>query len=175
MTAAPKAYGQGAPVLIDQYMTDLLEQARAEGFEAGRGEGFTAGRADMAGAAERVQTAVGSAVADLVRMRSEAVHGAIDSALEVAEFVLGRVPHDDGEALAGRIQDALQLLDDEELAIVIHPQDWDAVRSAVRLPNGVSIERDPSLRPGEARIDGRWATAELTREAALAVAREVLS
>ena len=51
----------------------------------------------------------------------------------------------------------------------------DAVSGAVRLPNGVTMERDPSLRPGEARISGRWASAELTREAALSVAREVLS
>lgn len=175
MTTAPKVYGQGAPVLVDAYMSDLLEQARAEGFEAGRREGFAAGRSDMAGAAERVQGAVGAAVADLVQVRAAAVTEAIDSALEIAEFVLGRSPHDDGATLAARVQDALRLLDDEELTVVIHPQDWDAVSNAVRLPNGVTMERDPSLRPGEARVSGRWATAELTREAALAVAREVLS
>lgn len=175
VTTAPKVYGHGAPVLVDDYMTDLLEQARAEAFEAGRREGFAAGRADMAGAAERVQAAVGSAVAELVQMRSSAVADAIDSAIEIAEFVLGRSAHDDGAALAMRIQDALPLLDEEHLTVVVHPQDWDTVCSAVRLPNGVTMERDPSLRPGEARISGRWATAELTREAALAVAREVLS
>lgn len=175
MTTAPKVYGHGAPVLVDSYMSDLLEQARAEGFEAGRREGFAAGRSDMAVAAERVQGAVGAAVAAMIQMRDAAVTEAIDSAVEIAEFVLGRSPHDDGAALAERVQEALRLLDDEELIVMIHPQDWDAVSSAVRLPNGVTMERDPSLRPGEARISGRWATAELTREAALNVAREVLS
>lgn len=175
LAAAPQAYGHGAPVLVDAYMTDLLDQARAEGFEAGRKEGFAAGRADMAGAAERVQAALNQAATDVIAMRSTSVDDAINTAIEVAEFVLGRAPHDDGESLAPRIEQALRNLDDEELTIAIHPQDWDAVSSAVRMPNGVAMERDPSLRPGEARITGRWATAELTREAALAVAREVLS
>jgi len=42
---------------------------------------------------------------------------------------------------------------------------------------GLENAEDPflELRPGEARINGRWASAELTREAALAIAREVLS
>jgi hypothetical protein len=61
------------------------------------------------------------------------------------------------------------------MVVAIHPQDWDSVRDIVRLPNNMTMDRDPSLRPGEARISGRWATAELTREAALQVAREVLS
>lgn len=174
LAAVPQAYGHGVPVLIDEYMAEVIEQARAEAFQAGRSEGFAAGRADMAGAAERVQTAVANATADLVAMRASAVLEAIDTALAVAEFVIARAPHDDGEALATRIDSALGALDDEDLVVTIHPQDWDAVSSAVRLPNGVSMERDPSLRPGEARITGRWAAAELTREAALAIAREAL-
>ena len=102
------------------------------------------------------------------------MHETIDTAVAIAEFVLGRAPHDDGAALARRIAEALPALDDDELTIAIHPQDWDAVGEAVQLPAGVTIERDPALRPGEARITGRWAQADLTREAALAVAREVL-
>ncbi len=48
MATAPRPYGHGAPVLVDDYMTDLIEQARSEAFEAGRREGFAAGRAEMA-------------------------------------------------------------------------------------------------------------------------------
>ena len=97
------------------------------------------------------------------------------AALEVAAFVVGRLPADDGDAIASRIQDAITGLDDEDMVVAIHPQDWDAVSELVRLPNGVTMQRDPSLRPGEARVTGRWATADLTREAALEVAREVMS
>lgn len=174
VATAPRAYGQGAPVLVDEYMAEVIDQARAEAFEAGRREGFAAGTADMAGAVDRVQNAIASAAADLVRMRAECVEDAIDAAFDVAEFVLGRAAHDDGQSLAPRIESALQNIDEEEMVVVVHPQDWDAVGSAVRLPNGVTIERDPSLRPGEARIGGRWASAEFTREAALSIAREVL-
>jgi flagellar biosynthesis/type III secretory pathway protein FliH len=161
-------------VLVDDYMADLIEQARAEAFQAGLREGFAAGQADMAAAAEQVHTAISAAASDLVRMRKECVADAIDTGFAVAEFVLGREPHDGGDSLVPRIESALRDIDEEELVVAIHPQDWDAVGSAVRLPNGVSIERDPSLQPGEARINGRWASAELTREAALSVAREVL-
>ena len=175
LAEAPQAYGHGAPVLVDEYMAEMIEQARAEAFAAGRSEGFAAGRQDMAGAVERVEHAMANAVAELVHMRMASVHDAVDTAIEVAEFVLGRTPHDDGDSLVPRVEAALQQLDDEELTIAIHPQDWDAISTTVRLPNGVTVARDPGLRPGEARITGRWASAELTREAALSVAREVLS
>ncbi|MDJ0497473.1 MAG: FliH/SctL family protein [Acidimicrobiia bacterium] len=175
LAAAPQAFGPGAPVLIDDYMSQMIEQAQAEAFEAGRREGFAAGRAETAEAGNRIETALVNAAADLVRMRTECVRGAVDAGLEVAEFVLGRAPHDGGETLAPRIAAALNDLDDEELVVAIHPQDWDTISTAVRLPNGVTMEPDPALRPGEARISGRWASAELTREAALSVVREVLS
>lgn len=175
LATAPKAYGHGAPVLVDDYMSDLIEQAKAEAFEAGRREGFASGQADMAGAAERVEGALAGATAEVLRMRSDCVHETLDAAFEVAEFVLGKAPHDDPTSLIPRIEDSLRNLDDEDLIVAIHPQDWDAVSTTVRMPPGVTIERDPSLRPGEARVTGRWATADLTREAALQVAREVLS
>ena len=162
-------------MLIDDYMSQVIEQAQAEAFEAGRSEGLAAGRAETAEAAGRVEAALAAAASELVRMRTECVREAVDAGLEVAEFVLGRAAHDDGDTLAPRIEAALSNLDDEELVVTIHPQDWDAISTAVRLPNGVTLERDPSLRPGEARISGRWATAELTREAAFSVVREVLS
>lgn len=175
LATAPQAFGPGAPVLIDDYMSQFIDQARAEAFAAGRQEGVDAGRADLAEVAGRIEAALSVAAADLVQMRTECVRSAVDAGLEVAEFILGRAPHGDGPDLAPRIEAALNKLDDEELVITVHPQDWDAISAAVRLPNGVTMESDPSLRPGEARISGRWASAELTREAALSVVREVLS
>lgn len=175
VAAAPPAFGRGGLQFVDDATADLLEQARAEAFEAGRREGFAAGRADMDGAISRIDTALRTAVADLNDYRARAVDETIDAALEVAAFVVGQLPEDKGGAIAGRIHDALTGLDDDDLVVAIHPQDWDAVSELVRLPAGVTMQRDPSLRPGEARIVGRWATADLTREAALHVAREVLS
>ena len=175
VAAAPPAFGRGGLQFVDGATADLLEQARAEAFEAGRREGFAAGLADMEGAISRVDAALRTAVSDLNDYRAQAVNETIDAALEVAAFVVGQLPEDKGGAIASRIHDALTGLDDEDLVVAIHPQDWDAVSELVRLPAGVTMQRDPSLRPGEARITGKWATADLTREAALHVAREVLS
>ncbi len=177
VAAAPPAFGNGNGGLrfVDDATAQLIEEAQAEAFAAGRREGVTAGRAEMEGAITRVEAALRKAVQDLNEYRERAINETLDAALEVASFVVGHLPPDEGASIAGRIQDALVSLDDEDMVVAIHPQDWDAVSEAIRLPNGVTMQRDPSLRPGEARVSGRWATAELTREAALHVAREVLS
>ena len=172
--ATPPAFGRGGLQFVDDATVELVEQVRAEAFEAGRKEGFTAGRAAMEGAISRVDDALRTAVRNLEDHRLRAVNETIDAALEVAAFIVGELPPDDATATASRIEDALRSLDDEDMVVAIHPQDWDAVSDRVRLPNGVTMERDPSLRPGEARVSGRWATADLTRDAALEVAREVL-
>jgi flagellar biosynthesis/type III secretory pathway protein FliH len=174
VAAAPPAFRDGGLRFVDDATAELIEQARAEAFEAGRREGFTAGRADMEGAISRVDTALRTAVRELNEYRSQAVDETIEAALEVAAFVVGQLPADDGSAIATRIHNAIAGLDDEDMTVSIHPQDWDAVSSLVRLPNGITMERDPSLRPGEARVSGRWATADLTRDAALQVAREAM-
>jgi flagellar biosynthesis/type III secretory pathway protein FliH len=168
------AYGKEGPQFLDGATAELVESARAAAFEAGRREGFAAGRSDMEGAVSRVTGALRDAVRLLGELRARDIDQTISVALEVAQFVVGQLPPDEGGALAARIRAAIAGLDDEDVVIAIHPQDWDAVSAVVALPAGVTIERDPSLRPGEARIRGRWATADLTREAAIQIAREVL-
>jgi flagellar biosynthesis/type III secretory pathway protein FliH len=159
---------------VDASTADLIERVRAEAFEAGRREGYEAGTTEMKGTVARVDGALRDAVRGLAEQRAADTRQTIEIALEIAAFVVGELPLDQGQTLAGRIADAIAGLDDEDVVVAIHPQDWDAVSQSVRLPNGVTIQRDPSLRPGEARIAGRWATADLTREAALQVAREAL-
>jgi flagellar biosynthesis/type III secretory pathway protein FliH len=172
--AVAPAYGVEGRQFVDGATAELLETVRAEAFEAGRREGFAAGRSDMEGAIARVSSAVQDAVASLRALRSADIDQTIAVALEIAEFVVGQLPPDEGGALGARIRDAIANLDDEDIVVAVHPQDWDTVSSAVSLPPGVTMDRDPTLRPGEARIAGRWATADLTREAALQIAREVL-
>jgi flagellar biosynthesis/type III secretory pathway protein FliH len=171
---APPAFGSAGLEFVDASTADLIERVRAEAFEAGRREGYAAGAAEMKGTVARVDGALRDAVRRLAEHRAADVMQTLDIALEIAEFVVGELPPDQGQALARRIADAVSSLDDEDIIVAIHPQDWDAVSQSVRLPNGVTMQRDPSLRPGEARIAGRWASADLTREAALQVAREAL-
>lgn len=159
---------------VDSATAELVEMVRAEAFEAGRREGYAAGRSEMESAIARVDGALRDAVGQLGELRARDIDQTIAVALEVAEFVVGQLPPDEGGALASRVREAIGKLDDEAVVIAVHPQDWDAVGAHVVLPSGVTMQRDPSLRPGEARIRGRWATADLTREAALQVAREVL-
>jgi flagellar biosynthesis/type III secretory pathway protein FliH len=172
--ATPPAFGRDGLEFIDASTADLVDRARAEAFDAGRREGFAAGKAEVQGAVGRLESAVRDAVRRLGDLRAADIEQTLSVALEIASFVVGRLPPDEGGTLARRISDAVSKLDDENVVVAVHPQDWDAVRDGVRLPNGVTMERDPSLAPGEARVAGRWATAELTREAALQVAREVL-
>jgi flagellar biosynthesis/type III secretory pathway protein FliH len=173
VSATPAFDGPGRR-FVDAGTAELIESVRAEAFEAGRREGFAAGRSDMEGAVTRVDGALRDAVRQLAELRASEVDQTIAVALEVAEFVVGKLPPDESGALASRIREATAKLDDEAIVVAVHPQDWDAVCELVVLPSGVTMQRDPSLRPGEARIRGRWATADLTREAALRVAREVL-
>lgn len=175
LTATPAAFGSDGPQFVDDWMAELLDRAREEGFEAGRREGVATGRADVAGSAERVEKALARVTADLHRSRAAAVSEIVDIALEVAEFALGRASHDDGAALTDRIAQALEDIDDEDVTVAVNPRDWDAVAAAVQLPKTTTIERDPALRLGEARITGKWASADLTYDAALAIAREVLT
>ena len=81
----------------------------------------------------------------------------------------------DAAALTERISRALESLDDEQVIISVNPADWDAVASNLQVPPDATINRDPTLQPGEARLRGTWSSVDLTREAALSVAREVLS
>ena len=172
--SAPSAYSAQGRQFVDDATAELLDAVRAEAFEAGRREGFAAGRSDMEGAVTRVDAALRDAVRLLGELRANDIDQTIGVALEIAEFAVGQLPPDDGGALGARIRDAITNLDDEDIVVAIHPQDWDSVSGVVALPAGVTIQRDPSLRPGEARIGGRWSSADLTREAALQIAREVL-
>ena len=173
VATAPPAFGGGRQ-FVDAATADLIDQARAEAFAAGRREGFEEGRAETAGAVARIDAALRDAVRCLGELRAGEINQTITVALDVAEFVVGQLPSDQATAVAARIEEALADLDDEQVTVAIHPQDWDTISHLVRLPRGVTMDRDPALHPGEARIVGRWATAELTREAALQIAREVL-
>jgi len=159
---------------VDAATAELIEAARADAFDAGRREGYAAGRSEMEDTISRVDGALRDAVRQLGELRAHDVDQTVAVALEIAEFVVGQLPPDEGGTLAARIREAIGKLDDEAIVVAIHPQDWDAVAEHVVLPTGVTMQRDPSLRPGEARIGGRWATADLTRKSALQVAREVL-
>ena len=163
----PRFYEPEARAAID------AEVARA--FEAGRREGFAAGRADTVSTVRRLETALAEALAEAARLNASAVDATLDAALTVAEYVLGTAVVDASGPLADRINFALADIDDGAATVWVSPSDWDVIAPIIRVPHGVTIERDPAVRPGEARSRGPWADVALTREAALERARLALS
>ena len=163
----PRFYDDAARAAID------AEVARA--FEAGRREGFAAGRQETISAVQRLEAALAAALGEAGAMRRAAVDDTLQAGLAVAEFVLGTAVVDATGPLADRIAEAAGDIDDDTTTLYVNPSDWDVIAPVLQLPPGFTVERDPSIRPGEARIQGPWASVELTRSAALQRAREALA
>jgi flagellar biosynthesis/type III secretory pathway protein FliH len=175
VATATELFAGSEPRFYDDDVRASIDAEIARAFEAGRREGFTAGRADTVGAVQRLERALAAALMDASRLRDAAVDDTLTAALQVAEYVVGAAVVDAAGPLAERINTAATLVDDHQATVYVSPSDWDVVAPILTLPAGMRVERDPSIRPGEARITGPWASVELTRDAALERAREVLS
>jgi flagellar biosynthesis/type III secretory pathway protein FliH len=99
-------------------------------------------------------------------VRTADADGIAALALEMARAVVGREPHDDGVALAVRLRDVLASVDDRPLHVAVQPGDAEMVRQALADVDGLVVVPDGSMGPGEARVHGRWAEADVTRSAA---------
>jgi flagellar biosynthesis/type III secretory pathway protein FliH len=73
------------------------------------------------------------------------------------------------------VQEALGAVEDGELRLYANPADHDALAAALAGHADITLQTDPSLQPGEARLRGRWASVDFTRGAALTAVREALS
>lgn len=175
MTAPAALFGGDEPRFYDEDARAAIDGEVARAFDAGRREGFAAGRQETISAVQRLESALAAALADASRLRAAAVDDTLQAALAVAEFVLGTAVVDATGPLAERIMAAATEIDDETATVSVNPSDWDVIAPIVHLPHGFTIERDPGMRPGEARIRGPWADVELTRAAALERAREALA
>lgn len=162
---------------LDAFTRARVEEAAADAYERGRRDGAEMARAAAVAAAERVAAAVDTArdaaVAELRRLRAAETRTDVELATAIAAVVLGREPHDGGQALLARLGEALAALDDAPLVIRVHPEDAELVRAGTR-GDQVTVDADPSLGLGEARITGPWSRAELTRETAWQTVREAL-
>lgn len=172
---AAQFFGSGEPRFVDGAVAEMIDRARREGHHEGYASGVAEGRSQLEGVAQRLQTALEAAAEEIARTHRESVTATVELALEVAEFAIERAPHDAGAAIAERIVAAVGQLDGHDAVVSVQSADWDAVSSALEATRGISIERDEALLPGEARIQSDWAFIDLTREAAFAVVREVMS
>lgn len=170
VAAQPRALGHQR-VVDDPAMRAVIEQAAAAAYEDGVAAGRCAAADERGQIRDAIVAAVEQAEARVRAVVEDDVQGSIGLALDIAEFVVGREPHDGGTAVCERINGALEQLDDGDLVVLVHPDDAAAVGEGVR---GMRIEGDASLRRGEARVRGRWADADLTRDAAWEAVREAL-
>lgn len=180
--AGPHRLAAARPDELDPVVRSLIDEARAAAYERGLREGHERGRAERARAdderIERLAAAVGAAVEQGVRaVRAacdEAVGAAFTLAVAMAGAILDHEPHDGGAAVAHRVRATLGQLDEPAPVVRVAPADVDALRAATADLSAVVVEPDPALAPGEARIHGTWAEADLTRAAAFDALRREL-
>ena len=153
-----------------------LAGVEAAAYERGRQDGMRVGyelaMADQSQLTALVERSLAVAVAHLQAVCEQDAHRITALALEIARAVVGREPHDGGIALVARVREALATVDDRPLHLGVAPEDVPALTQALADVDGLTVAPDPTLTPGEGRLHGRWAEADLTRGAAwLAIQR----
>jgi len=153
-----------------------LAGVEAGAYERGRQDGMRVGYdlalADQSQLTALVESTLATAIAHLQAVCEQDAQRITALALEIARAVVGREPHDEGVALAARVREALTTVDDRPLHLGVHPDDVAGLTRALADVDGLTVAPDPTLTPGEGRLHGRWAEADLTRGAAwLAIQR----
>jgi flagellar biosynthesis/type III secretory pathway protein FliH len=163
------------PRRLSNLVGDTFSEAYDRGKRDGRIEGAKASDAAAIALGTAIQGAIDAALVDLRSLQHERVSFLIAEAVAIAEFVVGRELSSDNESLIPRIEAALEALDDEPLTVHVAPQDVEVVGRALGANPTATVSADPELRPGEARVSGPWADADLTMRAAIETAREALT
>ncbi len=174
-TAPPTFIGDSTPRFVDQDLAAIVEEARQEAFEQGRQRGRREGHDEAHQAAERIDGALARA-AEAARIAAvTTVREASMAAVDIAEFVLGGEAITQRGPMRSRVLAVLDQLDDAEVTVLLHPSDVAEFSEGANLPRGLRVQGDATLRPGEAKLEGRWSSVDMTRAAALGVVREALS
>ena len=164
----------------------LLAAARADGATEGHARGFAEGLAEglrRQAAAQNAQIAasLGLVSASLADAKAQAERVAIDAAEALATLMLGALdavlPEESarrGAALPARIAAALRpaLADRPEARLFVAPELVAA--AAALLPDGPEVAADPTLPPGDGRIEWRDGAQLVSLDARRAAVRAAL-
>lgn len=175
--ASPQLVAPLTPSLdpvVQQLLARAADEAYHRGLVDGRTQGRSEGRAEVGGLADSVAAVVAEAVAAARAVRAEQAEGTVALATAIAAHVLDREPGDHGQALLARVRDWLRDIQDAPVHLEVSAADADTVAAAVADRDDVTVGVGAGLGPGEARLAGRWAHAELTRAARWHQVREVL-
>lgn len=152
----------------------LVALAQAEAYAEGERAGQAAARAQIAGMVTSIEQAIIAVHEELLGQRAEATRASLELAGTVATAVLGQTPPAEALALLDRVEEAAAGLDDDPITVRLNPADHKALAEAAGGDDRLQLTADPAVRPGDARLVGRFGGADLTREALVAVALEVL-
>lgn len=156
---------------VERQVAAARAQAYAEGERAGR----EAARAEVATALAAVERAAGAVRTEIEAQRAEATRASLALAEAVATAVVDATPPAEALQLLARVEEAAAALDDDPIRVVLSPGDHAALSEAPLGDRRLELVADPRLQPGQARLEGSFGGAELTREALLAAALEVLA
>lgn len=168
-TATPRLVAFGAERGLPAAVQALVATAAAEAHDRGRREGIEEGAAAAARQAAvlagPVAEAIDGGIEQLRRLRTEEQAELLELAAAIARAVTGGEPTAVGDRILTDVATALEALDDAPLVVAVHSRDLQLLVEGLAGRPGVSVIEDATLEPGEARVRGPWAMAELTREA----------
>lgn len=169
LRAAPRLVAFGAEHGLPADVAALVAAAAAEAHDRGRragiGEGAAAAARQAAALARPVADAIEVGIEQLRRLRAEEHAELLELASAIARAVTGREPTAAGDRLLTDVAAALEALDDAPLVVAVSSRDVELLVDGLAGRPGVSVIEDATLEPGEARVRGPWALAELTRDA----------
>ncbi|MEX1164358.1 MAG: FliH/SctL family protein [Nitriliruptor sp.] len=182
LDAGPRQLSATPRDRFDPVVRDLVAQARAEGYDEGLRTGLVRGEAEALEATrlqvDQLSRSLTTAFEEARRCagveRDAMVAAAAELAIAVAAVVLDREPHDGGTGLLERVRATLEQLEDPAPVVRVSAVDAEVVTVALADLRSVEVETDATLRPGEARIEGGWARADLTQAAAFTAVRRAL-
>lgn len=167
----------GEPLLVDPDWQNLLAESTEQAYREGHAVGVARGRREAEHAVEAIGAALDRAVAHVRdEIRTATRESTVDLAL-TALTILARLTGElwaGEEALQTRIREALGDLEEDELEVMVGPEDLDHVTAALSPDSRLAVGVDPGLGQGEARIIGQWCHADLRWETVLDVLREAL-
>jgi flagellar biosynthesis/type III secretory pathway protein FliH len=173
MATEAQVIGSNDARYVDPHQSKRLDEAQRAGYDQGFADGAkaaeSAARRSADAAAQRLRTASQDAVGALVSTTVQLVPELMDLAIRIARHIVDEVPEQVSASLESRIAAALGQIDDEHLTVYVSPFDAGEVTAGFATNPQITMAVDDALRPGEARIDGRWAHADLTLSAAWSI------
>lgn len=155
--------------VVEAAVAEAADAAYREGEAAGLAVGQQHARTALAG----LEAALAAVQAELVAQRELMTRHHLDVADALASAVLGATPPTEARTLLDIVAATIAALDAPALTVRVHAADHELIAGA-DLPAHVTVDVDPGIARGEARIVGADGGAELTRRALLDAALEAL-